>query len=247
LTIGEVVTMKSKILSENRTLNIYLPESYKPQDTLKYPVLYVLDGTMNEDFLHIVGLTQFFNLQYTMPETIVVGIANVDRKRDFTFDPSDRKLKKDYPTTGGSAKFIEYLDREVQPYIDKNYRTNGTKILIGQSLGGLLSTEILLKRMELFTHYLIVSPSLWWDNENLLKEASAYAKAQKDVPLYVYVSVGKEGDVMEREAQKIYDILKKANKTHWKLDYKYLPDENHASILHQSITEAFKLLWPLKE
>ncbi|MCK7591458.1 alpha/beta hydrolase-fold protein [Subsaxibacter sp. CAU 1640] len=246
LNIGEVVTLKSKILSEERVLNIYLPQGYKAQDTLKYPVLYVLDGTMNEDFLHIVGLTQFFNLQYTMPETIVVGIANVDRKRDFTFQTTDKELKAKYPTTGASTKFIMFLESEVQPYIQKNYQVNDTKMLIGQSLGGLLATEVLLKRTELFTHYFIVSPSLWWDNESMLKDAKAYFSAQKDIPLYVYVSVGTEGEVMESEATKLSEMLKRSGKKKLKTDFKFLKDENHASILHQSLTEGFKLLWPLK-
>jgi len=246
LNIGEAVTLKSKILSEERVLNIYLPQGYKAQDTLKYPVLYVLDGTMNEDFLHIVGLTQFFNLQYTMPETIVVGIANVDRKRDFTFQTTDKELKAKYPTTGASTKFIMFLESEVQPYIQKNYQVNNTKMLIGQSLGGLLATEVLLKRTELFTHYFIVSPSLWWDNESMLKDAKAYFSAQKDIPLYVYVSVGTEGEVMESEATKLSEMLKRSGKKKLKTDFKFLKDENHASILHQSLTEGFKLLWPLK-
>ena len=247
LIIGEVVTLPSKVLSENRILNIYLPEGYTAKDTLKYPVLYVLDGTLNEDFLHIVGLTQFYNLQYTMPKTIVVGIANVDRKRDFTFPTADKRLKADYPTTGSSAKFITFLEKEVQPFIEKNYNVNGTKIIIGQSLGGLLATEILLKKTELFTDYLIVSPSLWWDGESLLKDAKAYFTAQKDISLYVFVAVGSEGKVMESEATKISEILKRSNKKHLKVDFKFLPDENHASILHQSISEAFKLMYPLKE
>ncbi|MGJ8592805.1 MAG: alpha/beta hydrolase [Aquaticitalea sp.] len=246
LNIGEVVTVKSKILSEERILNIYLPDGYKAQDTLKYPVLYVLDGTINEDFLHIVGLTQFFNLQYTMPKTIVVGIANIDRKRDFTFPTTDKSLKADFPTTGSSIKFITFLEKEVQPYIEKNYSTTGTKMIIGQSLGGLLATEILLKRTELFTHYFIISPSLWWDNESMLKEAEGYFKAQKDQDLYVYVSVGTEGEMMESEATKLSEILKRSSKKKLKTDFKFLPDENHASILHQSLNEAFKLLWDLK-
>ena len=246
LTIGDIVTIKSLILNEDRTLNIYLPEGYTAKDTLKYPVIYVLDGTMNEDFLHIVGLTQFFNLQYTMPKTIVVGIANVDRKRDFTFPTTDKGLKRDYPTTGGSAKFISFIENEIQPFISKNYNINSNKMLIGQSLGGLLATEILLKRMDLFTHYFIVSPSLWWDNESLLQDAQAYISAQKDIPIYAYISVGTEGNVMESEATKIFELLKKANKNHLKTDFKFLPNENHASILHQSINEGFKLLFPLK-
>lgn len=247
LTIGEVVTIKSKILLENRSLNIYLPEGYSAQDSLKYPVLYVLDGTMNEDFLHIVGLTQYFNLQYTMPKTIVVGIANIDRKRDFTFPTSDKVLKRDYPTTGGSAKFISFLEKELQPYINKNYKVNNTKMLIGQSLGGLLATEILLKRMDLFSHYFIISPSLWWDNETLLQDAGAYISAQNDMGVYAYISVGTEGDVMEREAKKLSELLKSSNKKKLKTDFKFLPDENHASILHQSVNEGFKLLYMLKK
>lgn len=246
LTIGEVATIKSKILSEDRILNIYLPEDYRVQDTLKYQVLYVLDGSMNEDFLHVVGLIQFFNLQYTIPNTIVVGIANVDRKRDFTFPTTDKGLKRDYPTTGGSAKFISFIEKEVQPYIQKNYNVNNTKMLIGQSLGGLLATEILLKRMDLFTHYFIISPSLWWDNESLLKDATAYITGQKDMEVFTYISVGTEGDVMEKEANKLFEVLKRANKKNLKTEFKFLPDENHASILHKSLNEGFKLLWPLK-
>src|SRR6478609_7359220 len=85
LNIGETITLDSKILSQKRVLNIYLPEGYTKTDTIKYPVIYLLDGTINEDFLHVSGLVQFFNMQLKMPKTIVVGIGNIDRKHDFTF------------------------------------------------------------------------------------------------------------------------------------------------------------------
>ena len=83
LTIGEVRTIKSKTLNEDRTLNIYLPQGY--DKTKSYPVIYLLDGSMNEDFIHVTGLVQFFNQMYSMPETIVVGVANVDRKEILPF------------------------------------------------------------------------------------------------------------------------------------------------------------------
>ena len=105
--IGEAVTFKSVILNEDRTLNIYLPDGYNAKE--KYPVIYLLDGSVNEDFLHIAGLVQFFNMTFKMPNTIVVGIANVDRKRDFTFPTKVEELKKAYPTTGGSARFIDFI------------------------------------------------------------------------------------------------------------------------------------------
>jgi predicted alpha/beta superfamily hydrolase len=247
LTLGDVVTIDSKILSESRTLNIYLPEGYKVSDTLKYPVIYVLDGSMNEDFIHIVGLVQFFNLQMGMPKSIVVGIANVDRKRDFTFPTIDKKLKKDFPTTGGSRKFISFLENEVQPYITANYATNAQKMLIGQSLGGLLATEILFNKPTLFTDYIIVSPSLWWDNETLLSDAKMFLGAHKTMPVNVFVSVGTEGEIMEREATNLAYLLKKSGKPNLKTEFLFLPNENHATILHQSVNDTFKMMYPYKE
>ncbi len=82
--IGTIETIYSKELNENRTLNIYLPDGYSNDSSKLYPVIYLLDGSKNEDFLHIAGLTQFLTMIEKMPESIVIGIANVDRKRDFT-------------------------------------------------------------------------------------------------------------------------------------------------------------------
>lgn len=243
--IGETRTFKSEILNEDRTLNIYLPEGF--DKTKSYPVIYLLDGSANEDFLHIVGLVQFYKMQFNMPDFLVVGIANVDRKRDFTFHTDLEDLKKDYPTTGHSAKFMEFIEKELQPFVNKTYKTTETKYIIGQSLGGLLATEILLKKPALFTHYLIVSPSLWWDNESLLKEANNLLEKQKMMKSYVYIAVGLQEDkIMVREAKELASILKKSKKG-LKIDYLPLENENHATILHQSISEAFKKLFPFKD
>ncbi|WP_294244534.1 alpha/beta hydrolase-fold protein, partial [uncultured Chryseobacterium sp.] len=150
LTIGEIRTLKSKILNEDRVLNIYLPQNF--DKTKSYPVIYLLDGSMNEDFIHVTGLIQFFNQMYSMPETIVVGIANIDRKRDFTFHTDLKDLQKNYPTTGHSDKFISFLEKELKPYIENQFKIT-EKYIFGQSLGGLLATEILLKKPELFNNY----------------------------------------------------------------------------------------------
>ena len=242
--IGETRVLKSEILNEERTLNIYLPEGF--DKAKKYPVIYLLDGSANEDFLHIVGLVQFYKMQYAMPDFLVVGIANVDRKRDFTFHTDLEDLKKDYPTTGHSAKFIDFVEKELQPFVEKNYKTTDTKYIIGQSLGGLLATEILLKKPSLFTHYFIVSPSLWWDNESLLKQAKTLLDTQKEMNQYVYVSVGmEEHKMMVKEAQEIAKILQA--KKNLKVDFFPMEKENHASILHLSISEAFRKLYPLKD
>ena len=243
--IGEIKTLKSTILNEHRTLNIYLPDGYSNKAT--YPVIYLLDGSANEDFLHIIGLVQFYNMTFKMPKTIVVGIANVDRKRDFTHQTKNAELKKTYPTTGGSAKFIDFIEKELQPYIKASYKTNESTYLIGQSLGGLVASEILLKKPDLFSNYIIVSPSLWWDDESLLKQAPALLTGQADNKKWVYVSVGAEGKEMEEGAGGLVKAIKNSGKKNVMIDFVTLPKENHATILHNSIYEALKILYPYKE
>ncbi|MCD6064987.1 MAG: alpha/beta hydrolase [Flavipsychrobacter sp.] len=237
--MGAVHKIASRQLSETRTVNIYLPDGYKASDTVYYPVIYLLDGSANEDFLHIAGLVQFFNMMQLMPPAIVVGIANIDRKRDFTFPTTVEKDKTAFPTTGGSEKFIAFIEQELQPFIERNYRTGSSKTLIGQSLGGLLATEVLYKKPALFNNYIIVSPSLWWDAESLLKQKPEFAKAAQNTNIYLVV--GKEGEVMERDAKKLSEIIKE-NKG-FKTTFHYMADEDHATILHHAVYDAFKDLY----
>lgn len=245
LTIGEIRTVNSKILKEERTLNIYLPQNFNK--TKSYPVIYLLDGSINEDFIHVTGLVQFFNQMYSMPETIVVGIGNIDRKRDFTFHTDLKDLQKDYPTTGHSDKFIGFLEKELKPYIESQFKTTDT-YLFGQSLGGLLATEILLKKPEMFDNYFIISPSLWWDDESLLKQASQAVSKIPDTKKFVYISVGKgEHPVMVKDTEDLYGILKKANKKNWTVEYKMMETDNHATILHRSLYEGLVKLFPYQE
>jgi len=245
LTIGEIRTIKSKILSEERIVNIYLPQNF--DKTKSYPIIYLLDGSMNEDFIHVTGLIQFFNQMYSMPETIVVGIANIDRKRDFTFHTDLKDLQKDYPTTGHSGKFISFLEKELKPYIESQFKTTD-KYLFGQSLGGLLATEILLKKPEMFNNYFIISPSLWWDDESLLKQANQLLAKIPDTKKFIYVSVGKgEHPVMVKDAEDLYDVLKKSNKKNWTVEYKMMETDNHATILHRSLYEGLVKLFPYQE
>jgi len=248
LCIGQVHRVYSQALQQERSINIYLPLNYIPEN--EYPVLYLLDGSMHEDFMHIVGLVQFYNLQFAMPDCIVVGIVNVDRKRDFTFHTDLKDLQAEYPSAGHSGAFIEFIETELQPFVKRNFRTNGQNMLIGQSLGGLLACEILLKKPQLFTDYLIVSPSLWWGDESLLLNAPTLLSEQNDMQkaTSIYIAVGAdEHPLTKKEAKKFVSALKKNNNPNHHITYLLLDDENHASILHQSISDIFKLMYPLKE
>lgn len=237
-SIGKSVKIKSTILNETRDLNIYLPLSYSTETAKSYPVIYLLDGSKDEDFIHISGIVQFGSFSWIkmIPESIVVGIGNVDRKRDFTY-PSQNKLdQKEFPTSGKSENFMDFIEKELQPFVNAEYRTTVTKTIIGQSLGGLLATEILLKKPELFDHYIIVSPSLWWDDEKLLDAKPANYSSNKSV----YIAGGKEGEVMERTAKELYAKLSQKKKKNTNLFYEFLEEKTHGDALHIAVYHAFE-------
>ncbi len=251
--LGVIDEIQSKELAEKRVLNIYLPEGYHESDTTKYPVIYLLDGSADEDFIHIVGLVQFNSFEWInqVPKSIIVGIATVDRRRDFTFPTKIEGDKKRYPTSGHSDQFISFIEKELQPFIEKKYKTNASKTIIGQSLGGLLETEILLKKPTLFNKYIIVSPSLWWDNGALLGQDSKIFQDSFNQKTDIYIGVGKEGltptelpRVMEVDANLLAEKLKGTKSKNVKVYFDYLPQEDHATILHQAVSNSFRLIYP---
>jgi predicted alpha/beta superfamily hydrolase len=98
----------------------------------------------------------------------------------------------------------------------------------------------------MFNNYFIVSPSLWWDNESLLKAAPKLLAAQPDANAWVYLSVGNEGKIMETDAKDFIETLRASSKKNLHTEFVALPDENHLTILHNSIYKAFKLLYSKK-
>ncbi|RAU82936.1 alpha/beta hydrolase [Pontibacter arcticus] len=251
--LGRIEEIHSRILGEKRILNIYLPEGYSKNDTLTYPVIYLLDGSAEEDFIHVVGLVQFNSFDWIrqVPKSIVVGIATVDRRRDFTYPTRIADDQKKYPTTGHSDQFIAFLETELQPYIGKHYKTNSSKTIIGQSMGGLLVTEILLKKPSLFNNYIIISPSLWWDNGSLLEQDSKMLQGSFNQPISIYIGVGKEGltptqipRVMEVDANLLAEKIKSTKSKSVNVYFDYLPEQDHATIMHQAVSNAFKVLYP---
>jgi len=230
IPLGESLQFNSKYLKEKRELNIYLPSSYADNQEKTYPVIYLLDGSLDEDFIHISGLVQFQSFPWInkIPEAIIVGIANTDRKRDFTDESASAADKHDLPTSGGSTKFISFLDDEVIPLIEKKYRVNDSSTLIGQSLGGLLAVEILYRHANMFDNYLIVSPSLWWDDERWLLSEPEYMGNAKSI----YIAVGNEGETMERVARSLYEKLDIMLGSDHSIKYRYFENLDHGDTLH---------------
>lgn len=247
--IGETLRIHSDTLGEDRSINIYLPPDYRESDTTRYHVIYLLDGSADEDFLHVAGLVQFYTFPWVqrLPPTIVIGIANVDRRRDFTFASRVAAERNAYPTTGHSARFTAFLGSELIPHVEKTYRCSGSRTLIGQSLGGLLAAEILRRQPAMFSRYLVISPSLWWDSGSSLRAAYGPFRQQTDV----FVAVGKEGLVpgsrtrtMEGDARAFTETLRGLRDPRLRVSFSYLPDEDHAGIAHQAIMNGIRKLFP---
>lgn len=253
ITLGFTDSIPSSVLGKTQTVNIYLPDGYHPDSAATYPVIYLLDGAVDEDFIHIAGLVQFSSFSWVnyLQPSILVGIVSTNRKHDLTYKPAPDAVWPEwldgypniYEIGGGSEKFMSYIEKDLQPFIEKNYKTNGTKTLIGQSLAGLFATEVLFKKPELFQQYVIVSPSLWWDNGSLLKQPLKLP----ETPMNVYISVGDEGKEMVNGAKNIGKSLQKTGQKNVHYTYDYLPKEDHGTILHQAVGNAFEWMWKVAE
>lgn len=234
VAFGQRFALRSDILGEDRVLNVLLPAEYEDSTANSYPVIYLLDGGTTEDFFHAAGLVRYFDDHGMMPPAILVGIANTDRKRDFTYPSRDLRDQQDFPTGGGSANFVRFLQTELTAWTDATFRTTSHRTLIGQSLGGLLATEILLKHPGYFNDYAIVSPSLWWDKEGLYRGMDSLASALEIFPDRIFVSVGEEYPVMVGGSRKLARLLNdKTDAT-----FLPLPDEDHNTILHEALYRA---------
>lgn len=258
MVIGLIQKIPSTVLGEERKISIYLPEDYNQKDTTRYPVIYILDGGVNEDFIHIAGIVRFNTQPWInrFPKSIVVGIENTNRKRDFSFAVPNLDFvekmgfkKESYATAGGSSKYIAFLEKELQPYISQKYKTTAQKTVIGESFAGLLATEILLKHRDLFSSYIIITPSLWWGNESLLAEAPKLLKTgnNKNVQVYVGACNKDEELTMYNDVVALGEVLKQDGVNFKQVHFDYMPDEIHSTAMHQAVYNAFKLLYPKTE
>ncbi len=246
LEFGQVTRLRSQALGEERRLNVFLPPGYAAGSD-RYPVFYLLDGSAHEDYFHAASLIDFMATYGVMPPTIVVGISNVDRKRDFTMPSADEEDRKAVPTSGGAEKFVAFLATELIPFVDKTYRTTGRRILFGQSLGGLLASKVLLEKPALFTDYILVSPSLWWNREALLEAAPELLKKNAAPGRKVYLSVGEEHPQMVANARELAKLLGAAPWTGLEFRFDFLDHENHATAGHISLYRGLEFLFAKKD
>lgn len=164
----------SKILNENVALSIYLPNNYNATAGKKFPVIYLLDSDINLGYFAPMMEFQNRALKDKGQNYVVVGIETKNRTKNFTPTKSSAPNPKDktqtlFADSGGAEKFAEFLQKELKPRINLNYKTEDFSVLDGHSFGGLLALNILLKHPDYFQGYIINDPSFWWDHSYILK------------------------------------------------------------------------------
>ncbi|MEP6674074.1 MAG: alpha/beta hydrolase-fold protein [Ferruginibacter sp.] len=170
-------TLTSKILGEQNKVLINLPDDYN-KSTEKYPVVYVLDGEYNFSFTSEAVKTLYQSER--MPPCIVVGINSSNRERDFT-PAGDKNWHPpvEMRGAGGADKFLDYLEKELVPYVNNNLRTQPYRVIIGHSLGGLLAMYSLSAKPDLFQAYIGLESSLWWNDGAVGKSIMNYFTAHQ--------------------------------------------------------------------
>jgi predicted alpha/beta superfamily hydrolase len=159
-------------VAEARRINVYLPPGYDATHH-RYPVLYLPDGGVAEDFPHVVNSLDSLIRMGRVRPFLVVGIENTERRRDMTGATTVGSDSAIAPHVGGSAAFRAFIRDELMPEIRRRYRTTDETGIIGESLAGLFIVETLLREPALFTHYIALSPSLWWNRDALVSAAPA--------------------------------------------------------------------------
>lgn len=221
-------TMESKAVAETRRINVYTPPGYET-GSARFPVLYMPDGGMQEDFPHLSTTIDTAIRAGEMRPLILVGIENTERRRDVTGPTEVEEDRKIAPRVGGSVAFRRFIADELMPEIGRRYRVTDETGIIGESLAGLFIVETFFLQPELFDTYIALDPSLWWNNEELVKKAAERLKSQKELRgTTLYLSAA-EKDIAAATAR-LAEILRAHPPAGLSWQYKPRPDLRHDNI-----------------
>jgi len=244
LAIGETFTIASQVLGESRRVNVYRPPVFGQPPDVPLPVLYMPDGGLAEDFLHVAGLVQVSVGNGTMRPFLLVGIENTQRRRDLTGPTESAEDKKIAPVVGGSAAFRRFVRSELMPAITTRYRTTAETAIIGESLAGLFIVETFFLERDLFGTYIAFDPSLWWNNGALVKSAADRLRATASRPATLYLAASRED--RSDLTQQLAGLLRTNAPATVTWHFEPMPNETHATIYHPAALAAFRYLFKPK-
>ncbi len=239
----QTLTIDSKVLGEARRINVYTPPGYDGSAGVRYPVLYMPDGGVEEDFPHVTADIDAAVRAGEMRPVIVVGIENTERRRDMTGPTDVESDRKIAPRVGGSAKFRAFLRDELVPVIRKRFRGNGRTAIVGESLAGLLVLETFFQDPKLFDVSIALSPSLWWNGQALVRGAAERLRAHPRLRATLYFATAGD-DGMEDAAKALAAALRSAALKGLTWYYEPWPDLKHSTIYRGASPVVFRKLFP---
>jgi predicted alpha/beta superfamily hydrolase len=251
-TPSEVVTIHSTVLNEDRKVYIHCPKFDSSDVNKRFPVLYLMDGDN-----HFELLSQYVDYLSrpdvaAMPKIIVVGIPNTKRVKDLT--PTQSVLNYEgkpdtadwYKSSGGNDNFLNFIKKELTPFIDSNYKTQQYRLFAGHSFGGISSLNCFLTQPDMFDAYIAVSPSFWWDNEYLLKLTEKKLKSGSTLNKKLFYCDGNEGgsdSFFHRGLLKFDSIITEKKMVGIENKYKYYPDETHMTVPIVAYLDALRFIF----
>ena len=239
----ETWTLDSRILGETRRINVYTPPGYDAAPGVRYPVLYMPDGGVDEDFPHVTNDVDAAIRAGEMRPVIVVGIENTERRRDMTGPTDVESDRKIAPRVGGSAAFRAFLRDELMPEVRNRLRVNGQTAIVGESLAGLFVVETFFREPGLFDVSIALSPSLWWNDQALVRRAAERLRSQPPLTGTLYLAVAGDddrGDAVKAMAA----ALRAAAPKGFTWYYEPRPDLRHSTIYRGASPGVFRKLFP---
>lgn len=240
IVIGETVTIFSDALDEERDLLIGKPAEYDESDA-SYPVLFLLDGDAH--FHYTTGLASFLARNQLTPNLLVIAIPNTVRPRDLLPVPDDGTEPEQVSIYGRSDSFRSFLADELIPWVDRNYRTQTSRILFGHSLGGLFAIDTLISRPQLFDAYIVASPALQWNDQHLIERVEA---ALDDAPGWtasLFMTGGNEGEALLGGIRKLAGVLDERAPVGLQWQFEHFPLESHQSIPLRSLYRGLEFIY----
>jgi predicted alpha/beta superfamily hydrolase len=226
--------IKSQVLGEDRTILVRVPVNYEQRDA-KFPVVYMLDAHPPQNSM-MVGIVEQQAWSGVTPELIVVGIQNTNRLRDMTPTATERA------GSGGARKFLQFIETEVVPLVEKNYRTQPYRIIAGHSLAGLFVVYSFVERPDLFDAYIAASPFLHWDNEYVVKRAEKLLQQDKQWKKRMFVGLGDEPEYTGA-FNAFRALLKRAKPKNFEYEFREFKNENHGSALLPSYYAGLRTIY----
>lgn len=240
--VHKSIAIDSRFVGEERIINIWTPPGYEDGGAA-FPVLYMPDGGVGEDFPHIANTLAELIKSNEIEPVILVGIENTERGRDLTGASTVVAHEKyGIPMTDGAKNFRSFILEELVPEIERSYRTTDKNGIIGESLAGLFVVETFLLQPGAFDFYIAMDPSLWWNDNFLVKNAAAYLTEVPDSSRKLWFAGSNTTDIFEYTRQ-FAELLEREQPKG--LDWKYSdePDEKHHTIFRATKEQA--LIWTL--